>query len=99
MSKSAFLIWLSLLLAAVAILFWLLYGGPTEAAIGGGGYDLGPFLYSWTLILLSGLWAVIAFIAGLAGAKGGPARRGYVLAVLGVAVFALTLWLHGTDLI
>ena len=98
MSKPAFLLSLSLLSAAVAILFWLLHGGPDEASIGGGGYDLGPFLYSWTLVLLSGVWTVIAFLAGLTGAKGGAARRGFVLAWLGLAVFALTLWLHGPDL-
>ena len=98
MSRSAFLIWLSLLTGAVAVLFWLLHGGPESASVGGGGYDLGPFLYAWLLILLSGLWTVMACVAGLARAKGGAAWRAFVLAGLGLAVFALTLWLHGSDL-
>lgn len=98
MSKPSFIIWLSLLSAAVGALFWLLHSGPDKASIGGGGYDLGPFLYSWMLVFLSGFWTVIAFVAGLRGAKSGPARRGYILAGLGMVVFTLTLWLHGADL-
>ena len=97
MSHRAFLIWLTLLTPAVAVLYGLLHGGPQTASVGGGGYDLGPFLYSWLLLLLSGLWTLTAGVAGLV-AKGGSARRAFVLSGLGLAVLALTLWLHGSDL-
>lgn len=97
MSRPAFLIWLSALTAAAAILYWLLHGGPDTASVGGGGYDLGPFLYAWLLVLMSGLGTLAASVAGLA-AKGAAARRAFVLAALGLAVLALTLWLHGSDL-
>lgn len=97
MSHRAFLIWLPFLTVAVALLFWLLHGGPQTASVGGGGYDLGPFLYSWLLVLLSGLWTLTACVAGL-GATGRSAGRAFVLAAFGVAVFVLTLWLHGSDL-
>ncbi|MDO9638967.1 MAG: hypothetical protein Q7J44_10530 [Pseudotabrizicola sp.] len=97
MSQTAFMIWFALLSGAVAILFWLLHGGPDAASVGGGGYDLGPFIYAWLLVLLSGLWTVMAFVAGLA-TKGGAPWRAFVLGGLGLAVFVLTLWLHGSDL-
>ena len=98
MSNLSFLIWLCLLTAAVATLFWLLHGGTDAPSIGGGGYDLGPFLYSWLLVLLSGVWTLGALMAGIATRDRSAAKRGFALAGLGLASLALALALHGQNL-
>ncbi len=98
MSNRAFLIWLALLLPPVAVLFWLLNGGPVSPSVGGGDYDLGPFVYGWLLVLLSGGCAVIAALAGVTQRDRAAAKRAFTLAALGAGVLVATLVLHGSDL-
>ncbi|RGP36248.1 hypothetical protein [Pseudotabrizicola alkalilacus] len=98
MSQRAFLIWLTLLGTVAALLLWLLHGGPETPSVGGGGYDLGPFVYGWLLTLLSGGWIVGAGLAGLGRRDRKASLRAFALAVVGLAVLVLTLILHGSDL-
>jgi hypothetical protein len=98
MSNRAFLIWLALLLPPVAVLFWLLNGGPVTPSVGGGGYDLGPFVYSWLLVLLSGGLTLIAALTGLGRGGRAASARAFALAALGAAVLVATLVLYGSDL-
>lgn len=98
MSHRAFLIWLALLVPPVAVLFWLLTGGPVTPSVGGGGYDLGPFVYGWLLVLLGGGCAVIAALAGVTRGGRAASARAFALAAFGAAVLVATLVLHGSDL-
>lgn len=98
MSNRTFLLCLVLLIPTATILLWLLHGGPDTPSVGGGGYDLGPFIYSWLLTLLSGGWAVGAGLAGLVGRDRKGSVRAFALAAMGLAVLVLTLALHGSDL-
>ncbi|MDR7124576.1 hypothetical protein [Pseudotabrizicola sp. 4114] len=98
MSNRTFLMCLALLTPAAALLLWLLHGGTDTPSVGGGGYDLGPFIYSWLLTLLSGGWTVGAGLAGLAGQDREAGLRAFALAAVGLAVLVFTLVLHGSDL-
>lgn len=100
MSRSSFLIWLGTLSSASAVLLWLLHsGGRVEyPSIGGGGYNLDDFIYSWGLLILTGLWAVIAFLVGLSLADRSSSKRAFLLGGWGTLAMLLTLFLHGSDL-
>lgn len=100
MSRSFFLIWLGGLGSAAGVLFWLLHrgGGTGFPPIGGGGYSLDDFIYSWALVILTGLWATVAFFVGLGRADGVASRRAFILSGCGVLTMLLALWLHGSDL-
>lgn len=59
--------WAWLLTLAVPVLFLVAVQIDTnsDASIGGGGYDLAPFLYSWLSIIITAWWSLCTFAAAL----------------------------------
>ncbi|CAN7629908.1 hypothetical protein [Neorhizobium sp. LjRoot104] len=56
-------------MSALAMPVIILIGAQIDTvsgpSIGGGGYDLGPFLYSWLLVIITGVWSACACAAAL----------------------------------
>jgi hypothetical protein len=51
-------VWLLALFIPVFILTGAQIDTTSGPSIGGGGYDLGPFLYSWLLVIVTVVWSL-----------------------------------------
>ncbi len=90
---------LCLLLAAGAVSSALTdWNTDPPPPIGGGGYDLGDFVYSWALILLNGGASVISFVVGLNVDDRSASRRAFVFAAVALALLAIAAIIHGDNL-
>ncbi|CAB3904803.1 hypothetical protein [Achromobacter piechaudii] len=84
----AFLIWLALFAVVAGTLIALLMPRPSATpSIGGGGYDLSDWVYTWSLLLFTGLWSLIALMIGMSRNNPMAAKRAYRLAAIGGATF------------
>ena len=93
MSRKSFWIWLSALVIPVLILGALQVDTRSIPSIGGGGYDLGPFLYSWAMVIATALWSLCTFSAALFYKDRAPSLRALKLAWVGLAtLFAIVLF-------
>lgn len=57
-NKLSFWVWLAILAIPVFSLVAAQWDTNTGPSIGGGGYDLGPFIYSWLLIIITFVWSL-----------------------------------------
>jgi hypothetical protein len=91
-------IWLSALAIPAAILIGAQIDTTSGPSIGGGGYDLGPFLYSWLLLIVTVGWLLCACVAALLYRDGASSRQALGLTATGVISVALVLIFYGGNL-
>lgn len=91
MKNKTVALWLSALAIPVAILVGAQVDMTSGPSIGGGGYDLGPFVYSWLLVIVTSVWSLCAFAAASLYRDRTSARRAIVLAAIGVSTLAMVL--------
>lgn len=87
MSDRSFWIWLSVLVIPVLILVAAQVDTNSSPSIGGGGYDLGPFLYSWLLVVVTAFWSLCALAAALLYRDRASTLRALGLAAIGLVTF------------
>lgn len=92
--------WVMLLLLAVPVFSLIAVQIDTSsgASIGGGGYDLGPFLYSWLLIIVTTVWSLCTFAAAIIHRERTAKIRALFLTAIGFATFVAVLLLYRTNL-
>lgn len=91
-----FQIWLAVFALVAGILIALLW--PKSAAypsIGGGGYDLSNWVYTWALLTFTGLWSLIALLVAMNRDDARAARPAYWLAAVGALTFVVALIAFG----
>ena len=91
-------VWLLILLVPVVLLVAVQVDTTSAPSIGGGGYDLGPFLYSWALIIVTAVWSLCTMAAALVYRDRAAAMRAWRLSVFGVATFIAVLLLYRGNL-
>lgn len=93
MTSKIFWVWLSVLVIPVFILGAVQVDTRSGPSIGGGGYDLGPFLYSWAMVILTVLWSLCTFGAALVYKNRRSSLRALSLATVGViTLFGIVLF-------
>lgn len=90
------ILWLAALLGPYAVLAALLTDRRHTPAMGGGYYNLDTFVYSWTLVALTGLWTLVVLSIAL-NMQGNP-RPFFALAAVGGVLLAVALSLYGGNL-
>lgn len=100
MSRIAFRFCLVCLLLAAATLSLALmdWNNAPASPIGGGSYDLGGFVYSWALVLFSGIASMFSFVAGLNSENRSKSRRAFAFAAIALLLLATSIILHGANL-
>ncbi len=100
MSKNVFRWCLLCLLLAAGALSSALMNWDTNPMppIGGGGYDLSDFVYSWALVLLSGGASVISLVVGLNVDDRPASHRAFVFAAIALALLAIAATMYGDNL-
>jgi hypothetical protein len=91
MTDRSFLIWLSVLAVPVLSLVAAQVDTSKGSSIGGGGYDLGPFLYSWLMVIAAGLWSLCAVMAAALRQNRTSTTRAYFLVAIGFSTLAAVL--------
>jgi len=91
MKNKSFWIWLSVLAIPVFILVAAQVDTNSGTSIGGGGYDLGPFLYSWLLIIGTALWSLCALAAAVLQRNRAYSMGAFGLPAIGLVTFAAVL--------
>ncbi len=98
MKYKSLYIWLLMLAVPVSVLIAAQVDTSSAPSIGGGGYDLGPFVYSWLLIIFTALWSLCAFVAALLKKGRASSFRAFGLAGFGILVFAVMMLFYGENL-
>lgn len=98
MKNKTMAVWLSALAIPVIILVGAQIDTTSGPSIGGGGYDLGPFLYSWLLVIVTAVWSLFALAAALLYRDRGSAMRALVLTAIGAATLAAVLTVYRQNL-
>lgn len=88
MSNRSFWIWLAALAIPVLILIAAQDDTNSAPSIGGGGYDLGPFVYSCLLVIVTAFWSLCALAAALLYRDRESTLRALGLAAIGLVTFA-----------
>lgn len=70
----------------------------SKPSIGGGGYDLGPFLYSWLLVLVTVLWSFCTLAAALLYRDRDSSRQALILTAVGTTALAVVLLFYRDNL-
>jgi hypothetical protein len=91
-------IWLSALAIPVVILIGAQIDTTSGPSIGGGGYDLGPFLYSWLLVIVTVVWSLCAIAAALLYQDRASSRPALVLTAIGIMTVTLVLLFYRENL-
>ncbi|CAN7735724.1 hypothetical protein [Neorhizobium sp. LjRoot104] len=91
-------VWLSALAMPVIILIGAQIDTASGPSIGGGGYDLGRFLYSWLLVIVTGVWSACACAAALSYRDRASPRQVLVLALIGIITLTLVLFFYRGNL-
>jgi hypothetical protein len=91
-------VWLAALAIPVVTLTGAQIDTTSGPSIGGGGYDLGPFLYSWLLVIVAVVWSLGAVAAALLYRDRRSSRQALMLTAIGVITLALVLLLYGHNL-
>jgi hypothetical protein len=95
----AFYAWIAGFAVVVGVLIWSLSHGSSEhPSIGGGGYDLSGPVYTLMLLAFTGLWSVATLLTGLNHSDAGIRRRAFILAVIGLITFSLSVMIWGNNL-
>jgi hypothetical protein len=98
MKNRTIAVWLSALAIPVIILIGAQIDTTSGPSIGGGGYDLGPFLYSWLLVIVTGVWSLCTCAAALLYRDPESSRQRLVLTAIGVITFAMVLVFYRDNL-
>lgn len=98
MRTRSFWLWLATLAVPVSVLISLQIDWSTGPSIGGGGYDLGPFIYSWLLMLTTSVWTLSTLIAALAYRDKQARRKTLILTAIGCLTLLATLQVYGRNL-
>lgn len=98
MRTRSYFLWLSTLALPVVLLVAVQADKPTSPSIGGGGYDLGPFIYSWLLIVFTGLWSLGTFVAAVSFNNQESSRSAFALTAVGVITFTAVLLVYRDNL-
>ncbi len=98
MKNKWFWVWLSIFAIPVFSLIVVQIDTNSRASIGGGGYDLGPFLYSWLLIIVTGVWSFCTLVAALIHRDRVVKIRALYLAAMGFITFVTVLLLYQKNL-
>ncbi|MGO4402637.1 hypothetical protein AB4Z10_00055 [Bosea sp. RAF48] len=95
----AFYAWIAGFAVVVGVLVWSLSPGSSEhPSIGGGGYDLSGPVYTLMLLAFTGLWSVATLLTGLNHSDAGIRRHAFILAVIGLITFSLSVMIWGNNL-
>lgn len=87
-------IWLSMLAIPDLILIGAQVDMTSGPSIGGGGYDLGPFLYSWLLVIVTGMWSLCTFATALLYRDRASSRQALGLTTVGIMTFVAVLFFY-----
>ena len=98
MNNRSFWVWIAALAVPVVSLIAVQIDTNSGASIGGGGYDLGPFLYSWLLIIVTAGWLLCAFTAALIHRGRAASKRAVGLTVIGFVTLVIALLLYRQNL-
>ncbi|RWX81301.1 hypothetical protein EPK99_03020 [Neorhizobium lilium] len=98
MKTRSFWIWLSALAIPVFTLVGAQVDTNYEPSIGGGGYDLGPFLYSWLLVIVTVVWSLCAFAAAIFYRDRASSKRAIWLTAIGIITLAAILLFYRGNL-
>jgi hypothetical protein len=98
MRNKAFWVWLLVLAVPAYSLIAVQVDTGSGTSIGGGGYDLGPFLYSWALIIFTAMWPLFALAAALIQRDRAASKRAFGLTAIGAATFAAVMHFYGNNL-
>ncbi|TCQ26071.1 hypothetical protein C8J33_102345 [Rhizobium sp. PP-CC-3G-465] len=93
-----FWVWLLVLAVPVTSLITVQIDTHSGASIGGGSYDLGPFLYSWALIIVTAVWSLCAFTVAFLHRNPAASRRSFCLTAIGGVTFSVVLLLYRKNL-
>jgi hypothetical protein len=91
MKNRTIAVWLSALAIPVVTLIGAQIDTTSGPSIGGGGYDLGPFLYSWLLVIVTGVWSLCTCAAALVYRDRASSRQAIILTAIGVITLAMIL--------
>jgi hypothetical protein len=91
-------VWLSLLAIPDLVLIGAQVDTTSGPSIGGGGYDLGPFLYSWLLVIVTAVWSLSALAAALLYRDRGSSRLALGLTSIGIMTLAAVLFFYRSNL-
>ncbi|MCZ7464135.1 hypothetical protein [Rhizobium rhizogenes] len=98
MRSISFWVWLLALAVPVISLVAAQYDTNSGGSIGGGGYDLGPFLYSWLLIIVTAVWSLCTFVAALNHRDRAARIRAFCLTAIGTGTFVIVFLFYGQNL-
>jgi uncharacterized membrane protein YhaH (DUF805 family) len=98
MKNKTVMVWLLVLAIPVAILIGAQMDMTSDPSIGGGGYDLGPFLYSWLLVIVTAVWSLCTFAAALLYRDRASSRQALVLTAVGIITLAMALLFYRDNL-
>ncbi|MBY3075365.1 hypothetical protein HFO04_34945 [Rhizobium laguerreae] len=98
MKNKTIAVWLTALALPVVVLMGAQIDTTSGPSIGGGGYDLGPFLYSWLLVIVTGVWSLCTCAAALLSRDRSSSRHTLVLTAIGVITFAMVLVFYRDNL-
>ncbi|MET0171755.1 hypothetical protein [Neorhizobium sp. JUb45] len=98
MRTKSMCLWLSALAIPVFILVAVQVDKPSSPSIGGGGYDLGPLVYSWLLIMITVLWSVCTFVAAVNFKDRASSKRAFILMAMGIITFTVVLLVYHDNL-
>jgi hypothetical protein len=91
-------VWLSALAIPVVILVGAQVDTTSGPPIGGGGYDLGPFLYSWLLVIVTVVWSLCACAAAFLYRERASTREALGLTAMGILTVAMVLLFYRENL-
>lgn len=98
MGNKSFWVWLLVLAVPVFSLIAVQIDTNSGASIGGGGYDLGPFLYSWLLIFVTVMWSLCTLAAALIHRDRAARMRALCLTAIGSVTFIIVLFIYRKNL-
>ncbi|UHS63178.1 hypothetical protein HRR99_16345 [Agrobacterium vaccinii] len=98
MKNKLFWVWISVLVIPVLTLIGAQVDINPAPSIGGGGYDLGPFLYSWLLVIIAAMWSLCTFAVAVVHRESVTRSRYLGLTGVGVVTLAAILLFYGKNL-
>ena len=98
MKNKSYWVWLLVLVVPVFCLIAVQVDTNSGASIGGGGYDLGPFLYSWALIIVTAVWSLCTLGVALTRRDRAASMRAFGLTAIGAVTFAAVVLLYWRNL-
>ncbi|MFP3546587.1 hypothetical protein SB748_24280 [Rhizobium sp. SIMBA_035] len=84
-------VWLSALAIPVVILVGAQVDTTSGPSIGGGGYDLGPFRYSWLLFIVTVVWSLCACAAAFLYRDRASTRQALGVTAIGTITVGMVL--------